>query len=427
MPEIQLKPLPPAESIAYFRQKGYRIGFDYRDVWRQEHQAMFTVAKAMHVDLLAEIRAGLDQALANGTTFKTFQEALTPRLQARGWWGKQEVVDPVTGEAKIAQLGSPRRLGVIFDTNMATAYSEGQWERIQRNKTLFGFLEYIRSAASHPRPTHLAYAGLVLPVDDPFWAAHMPVKEWGCKCTVIQHTGRTLAREGLKPGVAPPDVLTSYTNPRTGETIEVPQGVDPAFAYPPGGRRASLGRSLMDKAEKASGLATARVLADGAEHWRPLVQSEFSEFVARYAEGERRELGTRRVVGAFDPQILQALAGAGAAPANPTINVNLAKLSHLLGTKRTPERQAKGSGVSFVQQLPTLLGQAGEVWLDGNRVVMLCTSINQVGRVVKVVVGLDSPVLGKVGNSVISMDLIKAADFTRKGLTRLDVEDGALR
>lgn len=243
-----LKAVNPEEAIRFFRQKGYRIGFDYRDVWQQEHQAAFTVAKAMQLDLLMEIRGYVDAALADGTTLATFQQELMPRLVKRGWWGQQEMTDPDTGETKVVQLGSARRLEVIFDTNMATAYSEGQWERIQRNQQLFPFLEYVRSASSHPRHTHLAYAGLVLPANDPFWQSHLPIKEWGCKCSVIQHTQRMLDREGLTVGTAPPEVMRDMVNKRTGEVMQVPVGVDPAFNYPPGGRRAHLEKMLQDKA-----------------------------------------------------------------------------------------------------------------------------------------------------------------------------------
>ncbi len=241
------KAVNPEEAISFFRQKGFKIGFDYRDVGQQEDQAGFTVAKAMQLDLLTEIRGFVDAALANGTTLATFQKELMPRLVGRGWWGKQEMIDPVTGDTVLAQLGSPRRLEVIFDTNLATAYSEGQWERIQRNKELFPFLEYVRSASVNPRHTHLAYAGLVLRADDAFWQSHLPIKEWGCKCSVIQHTQRMLDREGLKVGKAPPEVMRSLVNKRTGEVMRVPTGVDPAFNYPPGGRLANLEKMLADK------------------------------------------------------------------------------------------------------------------------------------------------------------------------------------
>jgi len=244
-----LKAVNPEEAINFFRQKGFRISFDYRDVWQQEHQAAWTVAKAMQLDLLTEIRSFVDAAIADGTTLATFQKALMPRLVKRGWWGKKEMADPLTGETKLVQLGSPRRLETIYDTNLATAYSEGQWERIQRNQALFPFLEYVRSASMNPRHTHLAYAGLVLPADHPFWQTHYPIKEWKCKCTVIQHTAPMLEREGLKVGTAPPEVMREMVNKRTGEIMQVPTGVDPAFHYPPGGRRAHLEQMLQDKTD----------------------------------------------------------------------------------------------------------------------------------------------------------------------------------
>ena len=259
-----LAAVSPEEAIAFFVQKGFKVGFDYRDVWQQEHQAAFTVAKAMQIDVLQDIKAAVDAALINGTTLAEFQKTLTPLLQAKGWWGKKEQTDPLTGEVAAVQLGSPARLELIYDTNLATAYSEGQWERIQRNKELFPFLEYVRSASVNPRHTHLAYAGLVLPADDAFWQSHLPIKEWRCKCTVVQHSRRMLEREGLVVGKAPPEVMRTVKNKRTGETMQVPVGVDPAFHYPPGGRRVHLEKMLADKQAAASSAASPRVLAQRA-------------------------------------------------------------------------------------------------------------------------------------------------------------------
>lgn len=411
----------PQEAIDYFRQKGYRVGFDHQDVWRQEHQAAFTVAKGMQIDLLQDIRGALDAALAEGTTLADFKKRLTPQLQARGWWGRQDVLDPVTGETVSAQLGSPRRLRVIFETNLATAYSEGQAERIEANKGLFEFLMYDGLNAANPRDAHRPYDGLVLRADDPWWNAHRPVKAWGCKCTVIQLSRRMMEREGYQEGKAPPEQLREVVNKRTGETLQVPAGVDPAFHYPHGGRRANLGRMMMDKADAAHALTTARVLRDGADQWAPLVEQEFAEFVGRYAAGERREVGQRRVAGLLSPQILQALERAGHQPQAATVVARMSKLAHLLGENRTDIRRAKGSGTDFVATLPALLRQVGEAWLDGDSMVLLCSAPDELERVAKVVVKLGQRSRGElVDNAVVSMHLIDPRNFTRKGLIRLD-------
>lgn len=420
----------PEEAIDFFRQKGFRIGFDYRDVWQQEHQAAFTVAKAMQIDLLQDIREFVDEALATGSTLGDFQKALTPKLQAKGWWGKQVQVDPADGVAKEVQLGSPKRLELIYDTNLATAYSEGQWERIQRNQVLFPFLEYVRSASVNPRHTHLAYAGLVLRADDAFWQTHLPIKEYNCKCSVIQHTQRMLEAEGLQLGQAPPEVMRTVVNKRSGQSMQVPVGVDPAFHYPPGGRRANLGRMMMDKADTASAATAARVLGSGRERWMPAVQSEFDEFVGRYAAGEHRELGARRVVGALSPQAVASLAAAGVMPARATVAVSLQKLHHLLGDGRGLVRQAKGSGVAFVGSLPNALQEAGEIWLDtsrGRNDVMWLAASDEPGKVVKIVATLDTREKGRLENAVVSMELVPPRDVQRSGLTWLDGEKSALR
>ena len=148
MAAIELEPLPPREAVEFFRQKGYRMAFAWQDMPAQEHAAAFTVAKAMRLDVLKEIRGATDRAIAEGTTFQDFRRTLGPQLRDKGWWGKREMVDPVTGETVNAQLGSDARLRKIFDTNVSTAYSEGQSERIQRNIELFPYLRTCAARAS---------------------------------------------------------------------------------------------------------------------------------------------------------------------------------------------------------------------------------------------------------------------------------------
>jgi hypothetical protein len=78
----------------------------------------------------------------------------------------------------------------------------------------------------------------------------MPVKAWGCKCRVIQLGERQLQRLGKGVDSAPAETWRDYTNQRSGETQRVPAGVDPAFNYPPGGRRAALVNHLGERLER---------------------------------------------------------------------------------------------------------------------------------------------------------------------------------
>jgi hypothetical protein len=274
---INLKALPPEEAIEYFRQKGYKIGFSWEDVWQEEHQATFTVAKAMQLDILQDIRAAVDAALADGTTFETFRKQLKPTLVKKGWWGRAIMEDPETGEEKDVQLGSTRRLRVIYNTNLRTSHSEGQWQRIQESKESFPYLQYDGNNSEHPRLQHAAWDGLVLPVDDPFWQSHMPVKAWGCKCRVIQLSAGMLQRRGLTVSESPTVPKYTYTNKRTGEVQQIPQGVHPAFHYPPGGRRANLPKFITEKFDAVDAPIAANVL-------RELVQGEsFASFFAKPA------------------------------------------------------------------------------------------------------------------------------------------------
>lgn len=230
--QVELKPLPPEEAIAFFRSKGLLESFAWQDVWQEEHARAFTVAKAMDRAVLEDIRAALDAAIENGTTFETFKAELRPLLEARGWWGRREMTDPLTGERREVQLGSPRRLATIFNMNLRTAYAAGRWERIEQSKALLPFLVFTTVGDSRVRLEHRAWDGVCLPVDDPWWQTHYPPCGWGCRCTTVQVSWRIAEARGLKVGEQPPRFPPKpYTNPRTGEVTVIEGGIDPGFSY----------------------------------------------------------------------------------------------------------------------------------------------------------------------------------------------------
>ena len=238
--------LEPRKALEFFRGKGLATSFAWQDVWQYQHDEAFTVAKMMQVDLLKDVRAAVDKAIQEGQTLETFREQIKPRLLEAGWWGKADMTDPATGETKTVQLGSPRRLRVIFETNMQTAYSAGHWAQIRQTKESAPYLMYDAVNDAQTRPEHAAWDGLVLAADDPWWQVHFPPNDWGCRCGVIQITQDQLPALGKDtPDEAPPDQMREWTNPRTGEVEQVPKGVGPGWAYAPGASRIDLLREQL--------------------------------------------------------------------------------------------------------------------------------------------------------------------------------------
>lgn len=201
--------LPNEEAIRFFRQKGYRLGWDWTETQKQQHSRAFTVAKVTQLDLLSDIRSAVDKAIAEGQTLRSFKKGLAPLLQEKGWWGEKTVVNPKTGQEETVQLGSPRRLRTIYDTNLRTARAAGQWERIQRVKETRPYLRYV--ALPNARKEHAEWHDTVLPVDDPWWSTHMPPNGWGCRCKVQQLSERDLARYGFKLSEQRPTAVDDTT------------------------------------------------------------------------------------------------------------------------------------------------------------------------------------------------------------------------
>ncbi|CAA0097652.1 Uncharacterised protein [BD1-7 clade bacterium] len=232
----QFPATPPADALTYWRNKQLQPSFDYRDVWREEHHAAFTVAKLMQMDILEVVQNHLDEALAEGRTFQQFKNDLTPLLQKLGWWGKQEMTDPLTGEVVDAQLGSPRRLKTIYQVNMRTSRAAGQWQRIQRTKQSHPYLLYSLGPSREHRDEHQRWAGVLLPADDPWWQTHFPPNGYGCKCRVRQISQgeyEKLTATGRYLTEAPVIELKNWVNKRSGESEKVPKGIDPGFDISP--------------------------------------------------------------------------------------------------------------------------------------------------------------------------------------------------
>lgn len=189
--------LPPEDAIAFFRSKGYKVGWDWFETWREAHDRAFTVAKLARLDILQDIRAGLDQALAEGQSEHWFVKQLTPVLQQKGWWGKKIVVGK-DGQAEVVQEGSPRRLKTIFRTNMQTAYAAAHWKAFQENAWDRPYLQYLAVMDGRTRRMHAMMHGKVFPIDSPAWDVIAPPNGHNCRCTMRALSENDISQRGLK-------------------------------------------------------------------------------------------------------------------------------------------------------------------------------------------------------------------------------------
>lgn len=184
-PELNaLFDLPPTDAIDYLKKKGFKLGWDWHETLDDAHSRAFTVAKVARIDVLQDIRKSLITALETGQSFEKWKDNLTPTLQEKGWWGKKVVKNP-EGLDQEVQLGSPRRLRTIYDTNMQSAFSAGRYKAMLASTDTRPYWEWRHVTIKNPRKQHLALDGRIFRFDDGFWSVAYPPSEWGCKCRVI--------------------------------------------------------------------------------------------------------------------------------------------------------------------------------------------------------------------------------------------------
>jgi hypothetical protein len=238
----------PKVALDYIKNKNLKVGFSYKDVWNEEHATAFTVAKAMQIDVLSDLHNAGIQAVEKGQSFESFKKNIKLTLQQKGWWGRKEMTDPLTGKTVDAQLGSDRRLKTIYNVNMRSAYQKGQYDRTMQSD-LHPYLMYRIGPSVKHREEHERWDGIVLPKDDPFWDSHFPPNGWGCKCytrAITESQRKKYEAEGIAvpqradgtgggkiriKTEAPPDTYRSFFNERTGTLESIPKGISPGFNW----------------------------------------------------------------------------------------------------------------------------------------------------------------------------------------------------
>lgn len=383
--------LPPEEAIKILKAKGFdkKATFDWREMWGRDHAAAFTVAKSAGFNILDDVYKAVLKAQEGQLTYKQFLDSLQPTLEAKGWWGRKEVVDPLTGETVMAQLGSARRVKTIYNTNLRTAEAAGRWTQIQALKKERPYLRYVALMDGRTREEHKQWHGLIFPVDHPFWDEHYPPNGWECRCKVMSLSQADLDRYGWKVSASAPDFGREvWRNNRTGEILTSPRGIDPAFAHNAGKvavdvhSARALGRNLERLDPKLAGRATAASADFVAKALAPDLKAMYEDVLKT---GHAR--GRKTVVGALKPEVIDRLEALGLPPRSGAITLADTKLAHLVREAKT----ARGTALAAadILNLPSVLANPRAIIRDHKGALLYVFDSTGDARKSKVVVELD--------------------------------------
>jgi len=208
MPGITPQLLPFLEAIEFFRGKGIVLSPDsFRDVWAAEHVNAFTVAGVTSMNVLEDIRAGVQTAISDGMSLSEFKKSLIPLLERKGWFSPQgEKAWQVLPDGTLRKRLHPWRLDTIYRTNVQSAYQAGRYAQMIETARDRPYWQYSAVLDGRTRPTHSALDGKVYRFDHPFWNRWYPPNGYNCRCTVRTLSARQLQRRGLVEQIAGTDL-----------------------------------------------------------------------------------------------------------------------------------------------------------------------------------------------------------------------------
>ncbi|MDN3441086.1 phage minor head protein [Psychrobacter sp. APC 3279] len=340
--------LPFAEQIEFFKNKLNLPTDSYLDLEGKEHDYAFVVAGANRNDILADFRQAIDKAIIDGTTLDEFRKDFDDIVAKFGW--------DYNG-------GRRWRSRIIYDTNLYSSYNAGRYEQHQSMKDYRPYLQYVhRDGQKNPRPLHQSWDDLVLPADDPFWTSHYPINAYGCHCSVIAHSERSLKREGLSVGTSPKiEYVTKVLGKRSGnpKLVTLPEGIDYGFDRIPGTNRVDMpSKLLLDKAIAVPPDLAANMVGNVLQvaEVRALLNAEVKAMVDTVAD-EQLARGVSKSIGALPNDVVSALIEQDLTPTSAIITLRDTDVLKLIKDSRALPK-------SFLQNIADYLISPEAVLLD---------------------------------------------------------------
>ncbi len=225
--EIFKKPF--AEQVEFFRSLIQLPLQDWRDLDDRYRQLAVYVSGVTAADMLADIVAALDAAIAEGRSLQWFREQFAALIANRGWGA----LSPRWNDPGYRDW----RVRLVYQEQTHRAYSAGRWTQLNTPALVAPGMVWVyfhSEIVVNARPMHLAWGTppMALPPRDPWWLSHYPPRGFGCRCYVIAMREEIARARGYRFSRPQGEGQTYQSIDRkTGAVANLPVGVDPGFSH----------------------------------------------------------------------------------------------------------------------------------------------------------------------------------------------------
>lgn len=188
---VSADPVKNESAIAWFRKRVPLTREQWDELVESSKRRAFMVSGVARLDVIADVMAALDKAVAEGSTLDDFKDEIATTL-TEAWQGT--VQNP------------PARLETIFRVNVQSAYSAGRYEQMSDPEVVKFRPFFMYDAIIDQRTTDTCKElhGVVLPQDDPYWDGRIPPTHFKCRSGLRSLRKSQAEKQGVTK--SPPNV-----------------------------------------------------------------------------------------------------------------------------------------------------------------------------------------------------------------------------
>lgn len=180
--------LPWEEALREWRARGLQSESEFSTMLKGYAQRSDFARAKMLENIQSMIRAKLDDAIADGQSYRDFAESVREGTTSLG-----------LSEA------DPGYLSTVMRTNIQAAYGAGRYRAMTDPDVMEArpFVQYRTVGDALVRPSHALLDGKVWSIKDPAWMKLAPPNGFSCRCSQVTLTREEAAGHEIENGVPP--------------------------------------------------------------------------------------------------------------------------------------------------------------------------------------------------------------------------------